>query len=279
MIEAPGRSLYAESFGYSEDPAMLLISGLTSQMTSWPEPFCEALVDRGFFVIRFDNRDVGLSTKFNDDDSYSLSDMAGDCVVVLEHFDAVPAHLLGLSMGGMIAQQVAIDHPEVMLSLISYASTTGNPDYGEASAEAREQLLAPAPTTRAEAELAGVAGRRIWGTPEAISEEEVAAMSGDNFDRSPPDGEGPRQYRAIVESGNRDAALSTIDVATLVIHGSADTLISPTGGRHTAEVIPEARYEEIEGMGHALPITEWPRIVHLVTAHAVEAAQRREDSS
>lgn len=279
MIEAPGRSLYAESFGDPEDPALLLISGLTGQITAWPEPFCQALVDRGFFVIRFDNRDVGLSTKFIDADPYSLSDMADDCIAVLGYFDALPAHVMGFSMGGMIAQQLAIDHPEKLLSMISLASTTGSPDYGEPSAEALEQLLAPSPTTRAEAEIAGVAGRRIWGTPDTWSEEEMAASSGDNFDRSPPDGAGFRQAHAIAESGNRDQALASVEVATLVIHGGADTLISPTGGRHTAEVIPGATYEEIEGMGHDLPITEWPRIVHLITAHAVEVAQRSEANS
>gem|GEM_PF-190858 len=271
LIDAGDRSLYAESFGDPADPALLLIAGLTSQLTSWPEPFCQALVDRGFFVLRFDNRDVGLSTKYMDRDPYTLSDMANDCVEVLQYFETGPAHVLGLSMGGMVAQTLAIDHPEMMLSMISYASRTGHPDIGNPTDEAIEALFKPPPTTRAEAEAAGVYGKRVWGTPDTWDEGEWATFSGDNFDRSNPEGSGLRQYAAIEASGNRDTQLAQIDVPTLVIHGSIDPLITPEGGRHTAEIIPGATYEEIEGMGHDLPITEWPHIVALVTAHAVAA--------
>lgn len=272
MIEAHGCSLYAESFGERGDPPILLISGLTSQLTSWPEAFCEALVDRGFFVIRFDNRDVGLSTKFSEGDTYTLGDMADDCVAVLNHFDAKPAHVVGMSMGGMVAQQLVIDHPESVLSLTSYASRTGHPDFGNPSDEVIEVLLSPEPTTREAAGDLGVRGRQTWGTPETWDEQEWWEFSAANFDRSPSLGAGLRQYNAIVESGNRDDALAKVDVPTMVLHGSIDPLIPPSGGKHTAEVIANASYVEIEGMGHDLPITEWPRIVHEITAHAVRAA-------
>ena len=273
LIEADGRSLYAESFGNPDDPPLLLIAGMTSQLTSWPEPFCAALVDRGFFVIRFDNRDVGLSTKFVDREPYSLSEMADDCVQVLRHFDAVPAHVLGMSLGGMIAQILAIEQPEAVLSMTSLASCTGDPETGKPTEEALMALMRPAPTSREEAEIAGVEGKRVWGTPDTWDESEWAAFSGDNFDRCPPaEGSGLRQFMAISSYGQWDDALTKVEVPSLVIHGSIDPLINPDGGQHTAELIPDARYVEIEGMSHDLPITEWPHIISLVTSHAVSAA-------
>ncbi len=271
MIEADGRSLYTESFGYPEDPALLLINGLGSQMTSWPDAFCEAFVDRGFFVMRFDNRDCGLSTIFSDGDTYTLSDMADDAIEVLDFFEVERSHVFGISLGGMIAQTVAIEHSSRVLSLISYASTTGNPDYGQPTDEAIEAMLLPDPTTRAEAEVAGLVGKRIWGTEGTWSEEEWATFCGDNFDRSPPRGGGERQYAALEASGDREPLLAHLTTPTLVIHGGKDTLIAPSGGRRTAEVIPGATYLEIEEIAHDLPITEWPQIVSVVTSHAVQA--------
>ncbi len=271
LIDAEGRSLYTESFGDREDPALLLINGLTSQMTLWPAAFCEAFVDRGFFVMRFDNRDCGLSTIFSDGDSYTLSDMADDAIEVLDFFEVEKAHVFGMSLGGMIAQTVAIDHRDRVLSLISYASTTGNPAYGHPTDEAIAALLSPEPTTRAEAEAAGLVGKRIWGTEGTWSEEEWAKFSGDNFDRSPPSGGGARQVAALQRSGDREPLLAELTVPTLVIHGGKDTLIAPSGGQRTAEVIPNATYLEIEEIGHDLPITEWPQIVSVITSHAVQA--------
>ena len=274
IVSTPGCTLYAESFGIPDDPALLLISGLGSQMTSWPIEFCEAFVDRGFFVIRFDNRDVGLSTIFPADSQYTLSDMADDCVALLEFFDVDAAHVMGSSLGGMIAQTLAIDHPEVVLSLTSYISSSGNPDYGQPTDEARNALALWEPTSRAEAEEFGLVGRRIWGTEGAWSPEDYSAHLGDNFDRSPPRGGSARQYGAVERSGNRDELLAHVNTPTLVIHGGADSLIHPSGGQRTAEVIPNASYVEIEGMGHDLPITEWPQIVSLVTSHAAQAVNR-----
>lgn len=274
LVEALGRSIYAESFGDSSDPAMLLISGHTSQLTSWPVEFCEAFVDRGFFVMRFDNRDCGLSTIFPDGASYSLSDMADDCIEVMRFFGVSEAHIMGISMGGMIAQTLTIDHPEVVLSLTSYASNTGNRDFGAPDPDLLDSYRSVEPTNRQEAEEAGVRGKELWGTKDTWAPEEWARFCGDNFDRSPPSGGGDRQYEAIVASGDREADLATINVPTLVIHGTADPLITVEGGRRTAEVIPDATYLEIDDMAHDIPITEWPHIVSAVTAHAVQAVNR-----
>jgi pimeloyl-ACP methyl ester carboxylesterase len=274
MVSTPGCTLYAESFGMVGDPALLLISGLGSQVTSWPIGFCEAFVDRGFFVIRFDNRDVGLSTIFPADSQYTLSDMADDCVAILGHFDVDAAHVMGSSLGGMIAQTLTIDHPEVVLSLTSYISRTGNPEFHRMTEEARDALLLWDPTSREEAVEFGLVGKRIWGTEGAWSIEEYSAFLGDNFDRSPPRDGSARQHLALERSGNRDELLANVSTPTLVIHGGADPLIHPMGGRRTADVIPNASYVEIEGMGHDLPITEWPQIVSLVTSHAAQAVNR-----
>ena len=270
-VEAGAVTLFAESFGNVEDPPLLLVGGLTNQLLVFPVEFCEAFVDRGFFVIRMDNRDVGLSTKFPDGPEYTLSDMADDCVAVLQHFNLEKAHIFGVSMGGMIVQTLAIDHPEVVASLISYASTTGNRDVGQPSSEALEVLLLPEATTREEAISNGLACKRVWGTPDAWSEEEMAEYFGALWDRAQSPGVGRRQMAAIGASGNREADLAKLDVPTLVIHGSFDPLIPASGGVRTAEVIPGATYVEIENMGHDIPITELPHVVQLVTNHAAAA--------
>ena len=273
-IEAEGRTLYAESFGDAADPPLLLINGLTSQLLAWPEEFCLAFVDRGFFVMRFDNRDVGLSTIFPDGSSYTLSDMADDCIEVMTHFGFDSAHVMGISMGGMIAQVLAIDHPGAVLTLTSYASRTGNPKFGAATEEAKVALMETEATTREESIAANIRGKKIWGTEGGWNEEEFAAFVGECWDRGQPRGGGARQYAAIMASGNREEALAQLDVPTLVIHGSADPLITPSGGERTADVIPNAQYVEIEGMGHDVPMPDWPQIVQLVTMHAANAAGR-----
>lgn len=270
-IEADGRTLYAESFGNSDDPALLLICGLGSQLISYSEEFCEALVDRGFFVMRMDNRDVGLSTYFEGEPDYTLSDMADDCIEVLQHFGTIPAHIFGFSMGGMIAQTLAIEHPEVVSSLISAGSRTGNPAYGRATDEARKALLRPEAQTREEFIEGRIAGKKIWGTPETWHEDEMSKAYGQAWDRGQSPGAGRRQMSAIAASGNREEGLAKLDTPTLVIHGGVDPLIQPSGGERTAEVIPNAQYIEIEAMGHDIPITEVPHIVALITSHVAQA--------
>lgn len=273
VLELADRSINHETFGSPSDPLLLLVSGLTSQLTSWPVEFCEAFVDRGFHVARFDNRDCGLSTIYPADATYTLSDMADDAAELIQHLTSEPAHVLGISMGGMIVQTLTAERPELVASMTSYASTTGNPDVGMPTPEAWKLLTAPAPTTREEAVAAGIAGKHVWGTADTWNEEEWGAFSGDNWERSHPEGGGERQFAAISAAGDRSASVSTIQRPTLVIHGDADTLISPSGGRHTAELIEGAEYIEVEGMGHDIPITEWPMIVATVTTLAARAAQ------
>lgn len=229
-----------------------------------------AFVDRGFRVIRFDNRDCGLS-RIHDDARYTLSDMADDTAGVIELLNAAPAHVIGMSMGGMIAQTLAIEHPDVMASLVSIGSTTGNPAVGQPTPDALDALLLPRASTREESIERDLVGKRIWGTPGAWDEDEYRVFSGMNFERSAPAGAAERQFAAMGATGNRDESLASIAVPTLVIHGAMDTLIDPSGGRHTAELIPGARYLEIEGMGHDIPQIHWPEIVHAVTELAATA--------
>ena len=271
-IEAEGATLFAESFGNPEDPMLLLIPGLTGQMIAYRETFCEALADRGFFVVRMDNRDVGLSTKFNDGPEYTLSDMASDCVAVIRGFGVEAAHVFGISMGGMVAQVVAIDHPDAVTSLISYASTTGNPEFGAATDEAITALTAPEATSREEQVANSLAGKHVWGTPDTWDEADMIKHFEECWDRAQSPGCGGRQMNAVFASGDREADLAKLDVPTLVIHGEIDPLIAKSGGARTAEVIPGATYVEIEGMGHDIPITEVPHIVSLITTHAAGAA-------
>ncbi len=273
VLELADRSIYHETFGNPEDPLLLLVNGLTSQLTMYPVEFCEAFVDRGFHVVRYDNRDCGLSTIFPADATYTLSDMADDAAQLIQHLSDEPAHIFGISMGGMIVQTLAAERPELVASMTSYASTTGHPDVGMPTPEAWELLTAPAPTTREEAIAAGVAGKHMWGTKDTWDPSEFAELCGTNWDRSHPEGGGDRQFAAIAASGDRSDAVATIRRPTLVIHGDADTLIGASGGRHTAELIPGAQYIEVEGMGHDIPITEMPMVVSAVTSLAVGASQ------
>lgn len=264
-------TIFYESFGDPADPTIVFISGLTSQLTSWPEDLCMAFVDRGFRVVRFDNRDCGLSTIFTDDEPYSLSAMAADAAGLIELLNAEPAHVVGMSMGGMIAQILAVEHPEAVASLVSIGSTTGNPDVGQPSEDAWTALLLPAATTREESIERDLTGKRVWGTPGAWDEDEYREWAGANFDRSKPEGATERQFAALDAAGIWDDELATITTPTLVIHGSKDTLIDPSGGRHTADLIPQADYLEIEGMGHDLPQIHWPEIVHAITELAARS--------
>jgi len=265
-VQLDGREIYIETFGSPDDVPLVLVNGLTSQMTSWPAEFCEAFVDRGFFVTRMDNRDTGLSTIFPGSVEYTLSDMADDVAGVIEHLEIAPAHIMGLSMGGMIVQVLAAERTELVASMTSMASTTGNPDVGTSTPEAIEALMLPAPTNRAEAEANGIAGKHIWGTPETWNEEEWARFCGDNYDRSHPDGSGERQYSAILASGNRDEQVASISVPSLIIHGGIDDLINVTGGRHTASLIEGSRYLEVDDLAHDIPELYWPQFIEAVTS-------------
>jgi pimeloyl-ACP methyl ester carboxylesterase len=253
--------LHYDTFGSSADPTLLLVNGLGSQCINFPEPWCERFAAAGYQVVRFDNRDVGLSSKLPDT-PYVLADMAADAIAVLDAVGAARAHVMGLSMGGMIVQRLAIDHPDRLLTMTSVMSRTGEEGYGNSAKDALAFLLTPPPTEREAYVDNHVAAIAVYGSkPEWIDEAETRARAAAAYDRCfCPDGIG-RQMRAVMADPPRTDALREVTVPTLVIHGSRDTLIDPSGGRRTAEVIPGAQYVEIEGMGHDYPPAVWDRWV------------------
>jgi len=255
--------LFFDVLGSATDPTLLLINGLGSQCINYDEQWCEKFAVQGYRVIRFDNRDTGLSSKL-DECSYALRDMAGDAVAVLDAANAERAHVMGVSMGGMIAQRLAIDHGERLLSLTSVMSSTGEPEYGQSSREALALVMAKPAQTRDEYVDNQIAERRVYGSkPEWIDEPYLRARAARAFDRCYyPAGIG-RQMRAIKSDGARADGLGMLTVPTLVMHGDRDTLVDPSGGRRTAELIPGARYVEIEGMGHDYPVAVWDRWVEI----------------
>ncbi len=261
-----------ETFGDSQDPALVLIMGLGAQMTDWQVEFCEGLVAEGFHVVRFDNRDVGLSD--GSETPYVLADMAADTVGLLDQLGIDRAHIVGASMGGMIAQQLVIDHPERVLTVCSIMSTTGDRSVGESTPEAFAVLTRPAATSREEFIAGAVRTSKIIGSPgfeTTVAElEERAARKYDRAYR--PDGT-QRQLRAVMASPDRTEGLRKVAVPALVIHGEDDPLVGVSGGRATAEAIPGAELVVIPGMGHDLPRVLWPRVIEAITANT-----RREQS-
>jgi pimeloyl-ACP methyl ester carboxylesterase len=253
--------IFFESLGDPDKPTLLLVNGLGSQCVNYDTEWCRRFSDEGFRVIRFDNRDVGLSSKLDGGD-YSLADMADDAVAVLDEVDVSRAHVMGCSLGGMIVQRLAIDHPDRLLSVTSVMSRTGEPGYGDSSEAALEFLLAPLPPSRADYIERQVAALRVYGSkPEWLDDKDIRTRAGIVYDRCfCPSGVG-RQMKAALADGSRDEQLQKVNLPVLVIHGSRDTLINPSGGRHTAEMIPGARYVEIEGMGHDYPPAVWDQWV------------------
>lgn len=268
--------LFYETFGDPASPALLLINGLGSQCINYKPEWCRMFVDEGFFVIRFDNRDVGLSSKFDgatDDPPYTLADMAADALAVLDDAGVSRAHVMGISMGGMIVQKLAIDHPGRLLSMTSVMASTGDGDVGQPTREALEFLITPSPPDREGAIARHVAANRVYGSPDHFDEERLRANAAAAYDRAHyPDGPA-RQIRAVVADGSRTEALREVRVPALVLHGDCDKLVDISGGRRTAEAIPGARFVALEGMGHDYPPAYWPRIVSLVSSHATSAAK------
>ena len=256
-IKANGITIEYETFGDASAPPVLLIMGLGAQLTLWDESFCGALAKAGYYVIRYDNRDVGLSTTFENATStpaYTVSDMAADAAGLLDALGIESAHIVGASMGGMIAQTFAIEHPTRTRTLISIMSTTGNQTVGQPTPDALAALLAPPPATRDEAIEAGLKVWRVIGSPGfAYDEEAVRDRTAASYDRSfnPPGT--ARQLAAIMSQPDRTAALGEVKVPVLVIHGAADPLVAPSGGEATAAAIPGARLKLVPGMGHDLP--------------------------
>jgi pimeloyl-ACP methyl ester carboxylesterase len=278
-----GVTLCYEAFGDPDDTPLLLIMGLATQMIAWNEDFCEQLADRGFYVVRFDNRDIGRSTHFEfrppslpqmlsrrlGPEQYTLSDMAEDAAGLLRELGIAPAHIVGASMGGMIGQMLAAEHPEVVRSLTSIMSTTGSRWHGQPAPSVYRYLLRPPPRDREgyiqrSAEVFGLVGST--GFPR--DEDYIRDRAGRSFDRGFDVSAGGRQLGAIIASGDRTKKLAAIKAPTLVIHGSVDKMVRPSGGRATAKAIPGARLMMIEGMGHDLPRGVWPQIIDAVAEHA-----------
>jgi pimeloyl-ACP methyl ester carboxylesterase len=261
-----------ETIGDPRARPLLLIGGLASQLIHWDNPLCEDLAQRGHYVIRFDNRDAGLSTKC-DRGPYSLDDMADDVVGLLDALEINKAHICGTSMGGMIAQTIAIRHPSRIQSLISIYSTTGNKDLPPPKPEVIKFLLAPAPGERdAYVEHMVALFKAMAGGGFAFDEVWARMITAQAYDRSfSPEGTA-RQVNAVANQVDRRNALASVRVPTLIIHGTDDPVIPFEAGRDTARAILGADLMLIDGMGHDLPHGgAWPRIVEAIAAHTSRA--------
>jgi pimeloyl-ACP methyl ester carboxylesterase len=293
-IRANGTELEFDQAGPSDGIPFLMINGFGSQMTSWSDDFRQSLVGSGFRFIRFDNRDVGLSQKWHGivpdvrevaaamregrkpDVPYTLTDMAADAAGLLDALGIESAHVAGASMGGMIAQLVALDFPHKTRSLISIFSTTSDPSLPPSSPEAQVALTAQPPAQdRASVVAHGIKGRRTYATTRfPYDEKRIGELIGAAYDRSYyPEGTA-RQYAAIVASPPRTERLKSLRVPALVLHGTVDTLLRPECGRHTAQCISGSEYHEIEGWGHDMP----PQMVPLASGFIVPFVQRVESA-
>jgi pimeloyl-ACP methyl ester carboxylesterase len=278
-----------ETFGDPSNPALLLVMGLATQMIAWHDDFCAQLADHGFHVIRFDNRDVGRSTpmrhlpvptlrqlalRSKKAAGYTLTDMAGDAVGLLDHLGIERAHVAGASMGGMIAQTIAIEHPQRVLSLCSIMSNTGARWSGQPKLATYRVLLGKPPQERDKFIDHVLKTYRVIGSPDLDRDEnDLRDLAARSFDRGRnPAGSG-RQRAAIIASGDRSSRLREIKAPTVVIHGTKDRLVSPSGGRATAKAIPGAKLVTIEGMGHDLPRATWPQIIGAIAENAARAGQ------
>lgn len=286
-VRSNGVELEYDSFGSPGHPAVLLVMGLGAQMIFWDEAFCDGLAERGRFVVRFDNRDVGLSTKLDHLGvpdlatmlpailagrpvlaPYLLSDMADDAAGLLDALDLEAAHVVGASMGGMIAQTLALRHPDRVETLTSIMSTTGEPGLPGPTPEAQRVLLSPPASERQANIERGVDTWRVIGSPGyPFDEEAIRARAGRAYDRCfAPQGMA-RQLAAILASGSRHEALGALRMPTLVIHGDADPLVPLPCGEATAQAVPGAELLVLEGMGHDLPRGTWPRLLDALEKH------------
>lgn len=293
QVKANGITINYEDRGPADGTPILFVNGYTSTMMSWPLELMDGLKARGFRVIRYDNRDVGKSEKLKGipaigavaaavregktpDTPYTLSDMAADGIGLLDALGIARAHIMGISMGGMIVQAMAINHPDRLVSVTSIMSTTGNPELPKASDAAMVALQEqPAAEDRETVVRHRMKGRRVYQSPAyPMSDEALYARCAVEFDHMYyPEG-ASRQYAAIVGDGSRVERLKNVRLPFLVIHGKADPLVTVEGGIDTAKSVPGAKLELIEGMGHDLPVELCPRFVELIADHAA-AAERK----
>ncbi|MWB77894.1 alpha/beta fold hydrolase [Pseudooceanicola sp. 216_PA32_1] len=289
-----GITIYYEVEGPDDGKPILLITGVGTQMTRFPKPFVDKLVARGYRVIRMDNRDIGLSQKFTDhglpdfkeamaakaegrqaDLAYQLSDFAADGAALLDHLGIDKAHVAGFSMGGMIVQLMAIEHPDKVLSMASIMSNTANPDLPKATPEAMAALTTPRPDANADLDAFvahGVASAKVIGSPAwPIPDDVLAANILSDYERSYHPTGFPRQYAAILATYDRRPFLQKLKLPCVAIHGVQDPLVPVEGGRDTAANIPGCELVEIDGMGHNLPPQIFDRIIDAMELATLKA--------
>ena len=287
LAPANGIELCYQEMGDPEGEPLLLVMGLATQMIAWDEEFCRMLADRGFRVVRFDNRDIGRSTKIRaagvpnvvdmmigrgGSAPYRLRDMAADAFGLMDHLGIESAHLAGASMGGMIVQTAAIERPERVRSLTSIMSTTGSRRVGHPSYRTFGLLLGKPPREREAAIERAVRTFKTIGSPGyPFEEERIREIAARSFDRGHSQAGIARQLHAITASGDRTAGLRELDIPAVVIHGKNDVLVNPSGGRATAKAIPGARLKLIDGMGHDMPRALWPTFVEEIACNAARA--------
>lgn len=290
-VNANNIEIHYETFGDPSAKPLLLIMGFGSQLIHWDEEFCEMLAKRGHYVIRYDNRDVGLSTKIDEAGTpdflkaissfqkgekvqapYTMDDMADDAVGLLDALKISSAHICGCSMGGVIAQYIAINHPSRVLSLTSMMSTTGNPDLPPLNPEAMKLFLLPVPSKR-DAYIKDYVKREkvMYGPIIPLDEERRRLYAAKAYDRCFYPQGNTRQIMALLTSGNRKPALASVKIPTLVIHGGNDPLVSLEAGKDTAEAIPGAELLIIDGMGHSLPPETWSQVVDGISRNTTKA--------
>lgn len=281
-----GVELEYEVFGDAHAPTIVLVMGFSMQLLGWDPRFCTRLAERGYRVVRFDNRDVGLSTKLSHagvpdflramggDRSaapYAIEDMADDLDALIVALGVPAAHVVGVSMGGFIVQEAAIRHPGRVLSLASIMSSTGDRAVGHSSAEAIAVVMSPSPTEREEALDHALRIWRVIGTPAAYDDAKLRARAAESWDRCHDAAGVSRQAAAIVTQRDRTADLGKVKAPAVVIHGAIDPLIDPSGGEATASAIPGARLVVVPGMGHDVPEMFWPAILDAIVDNAQRA--------
>lgn len=277
-----------ETFGDPQHPALILMEGHGAQMVKWDTEYCKMFAAKNLFVIRFDNRDCGLSTKLDGVEvdlgavlkaalleepvppvPYTLSDMASDVVGLLDYLKIDRAHIFGVSLGGMIAQVLTIEHPTRVRSLISVMSFSGEPEYWQATPEALNALFSSAPSDR-EGFIAHSVIYQVYHSKKYRSDEFSKTSAARDFDRMYYPQGSDRQLAAIYASGRRTEQLRAIETPTLVINGKDDTLFLPSGGERTAELIPGAKFVLVEDMGHDMPKPLWGYLVELISDFALK---------